>query len=141
MFYSYCPDRYREVLALSENTEERLNAAELAVFGFTHAHLAAELFRRWGLPERLQVAVGCYPAPEEAPSYRKSTALIHVASALASRIEAAVNLGGAENGDDAGFEKGAWDILNLPLYHIPKILDEGWVQTFEISDSLRSDSL
>lgn len=141
VFYSHCPNHYREVLALSENTEETLNAAELAVFGFTHAALGAELLQSWGLPERLQAAVAHYLAPEEAPAFRRSAALIHVASALASKIEPSVNLGKVGNGDDVGFEKGAWDILSLPLYNIPRILDEGWVQAFEIFDTLRPNPL
>lgn len=142
VFYSCCPSQYREVLALSDRTEEALNMAEQAVFGFTHAELGAELLHCWGLPERLQAAVAYYLAPEEAPAYRKNAALIHVASALACNIEPSVNLNlnAMIDQDDVGFEKGAWDILGLPFDNIPRILEEAWVQAFEIFNILRPGS-
>jgi HD-like signal output (HDOD) protein len=137
VFYSVRPDQYREVLEIAEHNEDALNHAERQVFGFTHAEVGAELLASWGLPERLQYAVAHYLAPAEAPRYRKSAALIHVASALACNIEPSVNLDELIYGDGVGFEKGAWDLLGLPLHTIPLILDEGWVQAFEIFDILR----
>lgn len=141
VFYSRCPDRYREVLALSDQTEAALNVAEAAVFGFTHAELGAELLRYWGLPERLQAAVAYHLTPAEAPVFKKSAALIHIASALACNIEPSVNLDEIIYNDQAGFERGAWKMLKLPLYNIPMILDEAWVQAFEIFEILRPNPI
>jgi HD-like signal output (HDOD) protein len=141
VFYSCRPERYREVLEVSKQSEEAINRAEWRVFGFTHAELGAELLRHWGLSERLQMAVAYYLTPGYAHRYRKSAALIHVASALACNIEPSVNLDEVIYGDGVGFEKGAWDLLGLPLHTIPLILDEGWVQAFEIFDILRPNSL
>jgi HD-like signal output (HDOD) protein len=141
VFYSCRPEQYREVLKVSEQSEEAINRAEWRVFGFTHAELGAELLRHWGLSERLQMAVAYYLAPGRAYRYRKSAALIHVASALACNIEPSVNLDEVIYGDGVGFEKGAWDLLGLPLHIIPLILDEGWVQAFEIFDILRPNPL
>jgi HD-like signal output (HDOD) protein len=141
VFYSVCPDQYREVLEIAGQHEDALNQAERRVFGFTHAEVGAELLRLWGLPERLQCAVAHYLAPAEAPRYRKSAALIHVASTLACNIEPSVNLDEVIYGDGVGFEKGAWDLMGLPLHHIPPILDQAWVQAFEIFDILRPNPL
>lgn len=136
-FYSGRADLYRQVLAQHDSSEEGLNQAEFSVFGFTHAELGAELLRLWGLPERLQAAVAFYLAPNMAPCYRKSAALIHVASALASNIEPSVSPDEAIYGDSVCFEKGAWNLLGLPLHVIPPILDEAWIQAFEIFEILR----
>jgi HD-like signal output (HDOD) protein len=141
VFYSLCPEQYREVLELSDQNEDALNRAEERVFGFGHADVGAELLRCWGLPERLQIAVACYLTPAKAPRYRRSAALIHVASALACNIEPSVNLEEVIYENGIGFEKGAWDLLGLPLENIPRILDEGWAQAFEIFEILRLDPL
>lgn len=143
VFYSVCPDRYCKVLEIADHHEDALNQAEQQVFGFTHAEVGAELLASWGLPERLESAVAHYLAPAGAPRYRKSAALVHVASALACNIEPSVKVDElisrdtADFGDTVGFEKGAWYLLGLPLQTIPVVLDEGWVQAFEIFDILR----
>ncbi len=140
-FYSCRADLYREVLEASEPSEDAVNLGERRVFGFTHAELGAELLRLWGLPERLQIAVAYYLAPSSAPRYRKSAALIHVASALACNIEPSVNLDEVIYGDKVGFEKGAWNLLGLPLHIIPPLLDEAWIQAFEIFEILRPNPI
>lgn len=136
-FYSRCAELYREVLEVGDHSEEAINQAEQRVFGFTHAELGAEILRHWGLPERLQAAVAHYLSPGEAPRYIKSAALIHVASALACNIEASVNLDEVIYSEQVGFERGAWNLLGLPLHIIPPILDEAWIQAFEIFEILR----
>ena len=138
VFYSLRPEQYRQVLVQADQGEEALNRAERRVFGYTHAEVGAELLRCWRFPERIEAAVAHYLAPAEAPPrFRKHAALIHVASALACAIEPSVNLDEVLHDKGVSFEKGAWDLLGLPLHSITPILDEGWVQAFEIFDILR----
>lgn len=137
VFYSVCPDGYRKVLRIADHHEDAVNRAERQVFGFGHAEVGAELLRSWGLPERLQIAVAHYLSPAEAPRFRKSAALIHVASALACNVEPSVNLDEATYDALLGFERGAWNLLGLSLRDVPTILEEAWVQAFEIFDILR----
>lgn len=137
VFYSCHPERYREVLELGGYSEDAVNQTERRLFGFTHAELGAELLCGWGLPERLQIPIAYYLEPSRAPRYRKSAALIHVASALACNIEPSVNLDEVIYWDGVGFERGAWDLLGLPLHTIPLILDEAWMQAIDIFDILR----
>lgn len=137
VLYTLCPSEYHQVLGKTDHNEEALNQAEYETFGFTHAQVGAELLAHWGLPDRLQYAVAYYLSPSEAPLYKKSAALIHVASALACNIEPSVNLDEVIYNDKVGFEKGAWHLLGLPLHTIPLVLDEAWVQAFEIFDVLR----
>lgn len=142
VFYSLRSEQYRKVLAVTAQNEEALNRAEQQVFGFTHADVGAELLRCWKLPERLQAAVAHYLAPSNAPlRFRKDAAFIHIASALACNIEPSVNLDEVIYEAGLGFEKGAWDLLGLPLHSIPPILEETWVQAFEIFEILRPHSL
>jgi HD-like signal output (HDOD) protein len=140
-FYSYRPDQYRRVLEISDGCEESIHQAERHVFGFTHADLGAELLRNWGLPERLQVAVAHYRAPNRAPNYRRSAALVHVASALAANMEPGVNLDELLSREQAGFDKGAWDILGLSLETVPTIVQDAWIQAFETFETVRPDSV
>lgn len=132
VFYTTRPDLYCEVLRICDHSEDSLNRAERAVFGFTHAEVGAELLRQWGLPQRLQDAVAYYLAPSQAPRHPKSAALLHIASALACNIEPSVNLSEVIYEDRASFERGALNLLGLPPHDVPQIIDEGWAQAFEI---------
>ncbi|MBP1152471.1 HDOD domain-containing protein [Methylocaldum sp. RMAD-M] len=138
VFYSCRPDQYRSVLELSERGEDAINEAEQRIFGFTHAELGAELLRNWRLPERLQRAVAHYLEPSKAPAdHRKNAALIHVASALASHIEPSVNLEDVLSTEKTGVDKGAWELLELSLDTVPNIIQDAWIQTFEVFEIIK----
>jgi hypothetical protein len=103
--------------------------------------VGAELLGIWGLPIRLRTAVANYLAPGEAPCFRRSAALIHVASALACNIEPSVNLEEDAYDRSLGFEKGAWDLLGLPLCNtVSLVLYEAWIQAFEVFGVVRPES-
>jgi HD-like signal output (HDOD) protein len=138
VFYSCRPDQYRQVLELSGRNQDAIDAAEQRIFGFTHAELGAALLKYWKLPERLQMAVAHKLAPNQAPpAHRKNAALIHVASTLATYIEPSVNPDDVMNADEPGFDKGAWLLLGLSLESVPGIIQEAWIQTFDIFEIIR----
>ncbi|HYE34732.1 HDOD domain-containing protein [Methylocaldum sp.] len=138
VFYSCRPDQYRHVLEASNHGEDAINQAEQRIFGFAHAELGAELLRNWKLSERLQMAVAHYLAPKEAPAnHRKNAALIHVASALAASIEPSVNPSDVMSTEKTGFDKGAWELLGLSLETIPGIIQDAWVQAFEVFEIIK----
>ena len=135
-FYSSCPEQYSEVLNRTEPDEDALNREEFRVFGFNHARLGAELLRRYKVPERLCMTIAHYLAPGQARRFRRSAALVHVASALAAEIEPSVNLDGDGYHAGLGFEKGAWELLGLPLTELEPVLKETFAETIRVFDQL-----
>jgi HD-like signal output (HDOD) protein len=138
VFYSCRPDQYLHVLEVDGGGEDAINDAEQRIFGFTHAELGAELLKNWKLPERLQMAVAHYLTPKKAPlNHRNNAALLHVASALATYIEPSVNLNDMMGAEKPGIDKGAWELLGLSLETIPGIIQDAWVQAFEVFETIK----
>jgi HD-like signal output (HDOD) protein/ActR/RegA family two-component response regulator len=80
------PEEFEEALNLAEMEQMPLYAAELEVFGATHAGLAAYLLGLWGLPAGIVEAVAFHAAPERS-GHKRCSALtaVHVADALCSQ--------------------------------------------------------
>jgi HD-like signal output (HDOD) protein len=83
------PDEFQKALLLAEEKKISLPAAELEIFGATHAGLAAYLFGLWGLPAAIVEAVAFHHTPEKS-DLKKFSALtaVHVANALCDEAEA-----------------------------------------------------
>lgn len=138
VFYSCRANEYRCVLELGARGEDAINEVEQRIFGFTHAELGAELIKIWKLPERLQMAVAHYLAPNKAPpEHRRNAAIIHVASALATYIEPSVNLSDAVDAEKTGVDKGAWELLGLSLETVPGVMQDAWIHSFEIFEIVK----
>lgn len=135
VFFSRRAEQYQQVLAAGVEGEEAINRAEIRVFGFSHAELGAELLGSWGLSERLRASVAFYPSPGKAPKHRRSAALIHVASALAGNVEPGMTLPVLDDG--ISFERGAWELLGIDEHDLPKVIEEAWIQAFEVLDIIR----
>jgi HD-like signal output (HDOD) protein/ActR/RegA family two-component response regulator len=77
------PDEFARALALAAEEKISPTEAEQAVFGATHAGLAAYLFGLWGLPAAIVEAVAFHHTPEKS-ELKKCTALtaVHVANAF-----------------------------------------------------------
>ena len=60
------PNEFARALALAEAERIPLPDAEMAVFGATHAGLAAYLLGLWGLPAAIVEAVAFHHTPEKA---------------------------------------------------------------------------
>ncbi len=79
------PDEYRSVIEISKRDQIPICAAEMQVFGTTHAELGGVLMGLWGLPLELVQSVGWHHAPDLSGD-RKFTVLtaVHAANAIAS---------------------------------------------------------
>lgn len=135
MFLCARAARYREVLLVKDMGEPAMLLAEKRAFGFTHAELGAELLTLWKLPERLYTVVAHYSEPSAATTYRKEVAIVHVASSLARGIEPGVEV--RVDPESAPFDPEIWDVLGLSAETIPRIIQDAWVQTFEILEIIR----
>jgi HD-like signal output (HDOD) protein len=87
IFYSQCPDLYREALGRAERGECEIVVAERQVFGFTYADLSAELLKAWRLPEPLRIAVTYHLKPAKAPDYLLETRIVHVAARITCDLQ------------------------------------------------------
>ncbi|HUL10791.1 MAG TPA: HDOD domain-containing protein [Methylococcaceae bacterium] len=137
MFYCSRPEEYREVLLVKDRGEAEMLRAEERVFGFTHAELGAELLRLWKLPERLCTVVAHYPAPLASMEHRHEVAIVHVASVLAYCIEPGVDIPQDIDPESIAFDHETWDVLNLSKEIIPTVIQDAWVQTFEILEIIK----
>lgn len=77
--YARIPELARAALLLAkaENLEE--SVAERRIYGFDHYQLAAELLRRWQLPEVIVTTLRCHGRPREAGNFSRETALVTLA--------------------------------------------------------------
>lgn len=137
VFYCSRPKEYREVLLVKELGEPEILRAEARVFGFTHAELGAELLMVWKLPERLHRMVAHYPDPLTSTTYVKEAAIVHVASGLACGIEPGVEIPQEIDPESLVFDDETWDVLGLSPEIIPNLIQDAWVQTFEILEIIR----
>jgi HD-like signal output (HDOD) protein len=137
MFLCTRPLQYREVLLAKDMGERETLQTEQRVFGFTHAELGAELLILWRLPERLYTIVAHYPDPLASVAYRKEAAIVHVASNLACAIEPGVDIQHDIDPESIPFDPETWDILGLSAEVIPTVIQDAWVQTFEILEIIR----
>jgi hypothetical protein len=84
------------------------------------------------------MALAHYLAPNKAPpEHRKTAALIHVAGALAAYIEPSIDLNGAGDAERTGVDKGAWEWLGLSMETVPGIIQDAWIQSFEIFEIVK----
>jgi putative nucleotidyltransferase with HDIG domain len=82
------PERYLEVRALRASKEISSQAAELEVFGATHAQVGACLLAAWGLPLAILEALAWHHEPERSSDKTFSLlAAVHAANAFAHETE------------------------------------------------------
>jgi len=77
------PEEYAKAIDLAAQEKISQTEAELAIFGATHAGLAAYLFGLWGLPASIVEAVAFHHNPEQS-QHKKFSALtaVHVANSF-----------------------------------------------------------
>lgn len=136
VFYSQCPDLYREVLQQAGDDEQARIAVERQVFGFTYAELGAELLKAWRLPESLYTAVAHHLEPAKALDYRLEATILHVAVRIIGGLQA-----GADDprfmSDLEPFAPLA-DLLGLPPESLASLAGEINPQAMEIFGIIRS---
>lgn len=77
-------ERFAAVLAARPQHAD-LEAAEIALLGFSHAEFGARLIERWHLPKTLVRAVECHHRPDTAPT-DALTDLVSIADSLAHAV-------------------------------------------------------
>ena len=88
VFADRMPDRYSMVINRSAAEHIRVEDAETAEFGVTHAEVGAYLLALWGIPDTVIEAVAWQHEPAKCPQFGPgAVAAVHVADALTEAID------------------------------------------------------
>lgn len=79
------PELMQELLLVADGSEDVLHRAERDTLGFTHADVAGQLLRLWGVPEALQAAVARHHEGKIDPAESLEVLIVRGADALANR--------------------------------------------------------
>jgi len=90
VLYQKMPDESREVLLAAGHDRRLVADFEQEIIGFTHADVARELIKGWGLPESLYEAIGCYLNPDYARLHKLDAYLLNMAARLVDGCERTV---------------------------------------------------
>ena len=137
VFYCCRPDEYRQVLLSKDEGEAAMIREEVRVFGFSHALLGAELLKLWHLPERLHAIVAHYPQPLSSIDYQTESAIVNIASELSPIIEPGVSLAELISEESITVNPEIWGFLGLADETLPAVIQDAWVQTFDILHVIR----
>jgi HD-like signal output (HDOD) protein len=132
VFYSRQPERYREVLKVRTEGEAAILAEERRVFGFTYVELGAAMLAAWKLPEFFQVVIANQLAPQQAETFQKEAAILHVARDMATSLAPSLKTRQPPQAWQAGFDGVSMDILGLDRDELEQIRIDALAQAFDI---------
>lgn len=114
------PEMAREALFRCRDLGQTRYQAERDVMGFDHAQVGGEVLRSWRLPGSIVDAVAYHHEPTGAPDHGLEASITHVATCLASTVEA------SDPGEHeiSACEAAAWDRIGLRDAMAEAILNE-----------------
>ncbi len=115
VMYLTQPELSRQVLTLARETGVDLEPLERSAFGFDHMELGAELLRQWRMPDSLIEPVRWHHLPDQAETYQREAAVVHLANAIANTVAPPLS-----PDDDLPIDLAVWDILGID----PERLDD-----------------
>jgi putative nucleotidyltransferase with HDIG domain len=112
----YLHEDFVKVVALLEDPERTMSAAEIEVLGVHHAEIGHHLVAHWNLPEVLRMAVGFHHEPQTAPQHAAVAALVGVADAMVRQLHI-----GSGGGADHPLSEQALALCSLNLAQFEEI--------------------
>jgi putative nucleotidyltransferase with HDIG domain len=88
-------DRYETILGEVYANRADFHGQEMAIFGFSHAHVGSLLARRWNFPPQLVQTVLYHHAPEAAPEYAQLANIVNLGNLLMVKM----GIGFEKNGE------------------------------------------
>lgn len=119
VMYLTQPELSRQIITQAGQHDIALATLEKTTFGFDHAELGGELLRSWHLPESLVEPVACHHDMSCAQQYVKEAAVIHLANAIANRIEPVLSMD-----DEQAIDDRVWEILAINSDQMDKLTTE-----------------
>ena len=129
------PSDYAAAVQLAKNNHLYIGAAELEVFGVSHARVGGWLCEAWHFPARLSQPLIYHHEPHRAKAGDDVAAAIHVADILAR------GMGYGDAGDDSlpAFERPAFERLGLSMNDIDAVLQEAEMEFWAGAEMLDSE--
>lgn len=120
VLFSQRPAQSFAVLRRTHDEAALLTEAEMAVFGFTHCMVGAELAQQWNLPPSLVAAIRFHHSPTSADSYQLESAIVHCADAISASAKNTT----PEMDQIPPLVPEAWDLLGIPFDDVESIVAE-----------------
>ncbi len=120
VLYQQKPEESLKVLLATRYERRLLAEFEREIIGFTHADVAMELIKSWGLPESLYEAIGCYLNPESALVHKLDAYLLNMASRLVDGKER----GSPADETVAEFSEHALTVTRLNREDLVSVIDQ-----------------
>jgi HD-like signal output (HDOD) protein len=139
--YHAMPDKARQVLVEAGKEESYRYRAEREILGFTHAEVGAEILSHWGLPDLHREMVRYHHEPEAAVDYPIETALVHIATGVANRIEPSWKMSFLHQVSLGQIRPYAWRMTGLTPDLIASTLEEINMQSFAVLSVIDPDSM
>jgi putative nucleotidyltransferase with HDIG domain len=109
IMYMEIPELAIQTVEHSKTNNILLHQAEIALLGYDHAVVGAELLSSWNLPESMHDALRYHHRPSLSLNYCLDTTLVHVADLIVN----ALNHGCISEGVVPQLDEQAWDKLEL----------------------------
>ncbi len=132
VIYHALPQLATEVLRKAGEPEAYRYRAEKEIIGITHADVGAELLKSWGLPEYLHEVVQFHHEPAKATNHPVETALVHISTSVANRIEPSWKMDLVQRESLAQINPYVWTVTDLSPEVIHPTLEEVNVESFGV---------
>ncbi len=119
VLYNSFPELAEQVLRKAGESEYFRYRAEQEIMGVTHAQVGAELLRRWRLSPCLQEVVAFHHEPANAANYGWETSVVHIATAVANRVEPSWKMDSEQQNSPLQIQPEAWEVTGLS----PEVID------------------
>ncbi|HKK07066.1 MAG TPA: HDOD domain-containing protein [Gammaproteobacteria bacterium] len=117
--YLTAPEQTHALVQRARQSGDSPVELEQAIAGVAHTELGAEMLRHWRLPDSLIEPVALHHTPQRAGQYARETAAIHMADAIASRLQPEL-LGE----HDQRYDPRAWELLDLGAEALEEVVEE-----------------
>jgi putative nucleotidyltransferase with HDIG domain len=107
---------FREIDISNVNWQGKsFNDLEFEIFGLDHAHMGAEMAKRWKLPLSLQKGIECHHQPSQAGEFIRIASSIHIADVALTMLGIGIGKDGLRYPvDPVAFEVTGWSMERLP---------------------------
>jgi HD-like signal output (HDOD) protein len=137
MLFAEYPQQSSLILSLKDQGVMVMTAKEKETFGFTYVEAGAALLKKWKLPQTIWLMIQHQQDPLAAPEFVDDASILHVAVAVADRIEpcAKVDIGFPE--PELDYNDPAFEYLQLKEADVSPLIQEAGLQVFDLLGFIR----
>ena len=141
IFFTHYPTQSADILKLKDNGDEAMTAAEMDIFGYSHADLSAELLKQWKLPPSICQLIAFQTDPFSAEqAFRTDACLLHAAVKIACSVEPCAKYDHDFKEFEPAIKADVLEYLQLSPDTIQHLMEDAVLQAFEIMTIIRPAS-